>query len=373
MAHSYTPGLRVSKLTRIVKERRLPLKGAVSVKVGDSVNARDVVARTELPGNVHPLNCAGQLGIVPADIDTVLKVKSGGEIKEGDTLAVSRSFFGLFKSRCLSPINGTLESASPITGQLILREPPIPVEVTAYIDGNVSKVIPEEGVEVEAVGTFIQGIFGIGGEQYGHIKLVVSSPEQVLDENVITGDVKGKIIVGGSRVTLGAFHKAMAAGAVAIVTGGLSNFDLKQLLGYEQGVAITGHEDLATTLIITEGFGEIAMAHPTFKLLGENDGRGASVSGATQIRAGVIRPEVIIPTSDTEFIAEKTGSAGGLEVGDIVRIIRQPNFGKIGKVSNLPPELQELETGARVRVLELELGENQKVILPRANVEIIEE
>ena len=68
MAHSYTPGLRVAKLTRIVRERRLPLNGDVLVKTGDVVTASQVVARTELPGNVHPVNCVGQLGILPADI-----------------------------------------------------------------------------------------------------------------------------------------------------------------------------------------------------------------------------------------------------------------------------------------------------------------
>jgi len=43
------------------KERRLPLKGEVLVKVGDLVKADDIVARTELPGDVERLNLAGNL------------------------------------------------------------------------------------------------------------------------------------------------------------------------------------------------------------------------------------------------------------------------------------------------------------------------
>ncbi len=373
MAHSYTPGLRVARLTHITKERRLPLRGDVLVKKGETVSAQQVVARTELPGNVHPLNCAGQLGILPADIEEALVVKQGGGIRKGETIAVSKSFFGLFKSTCNSPIDGVLESASPVTGQLILREPPIPVEVTAYIDGRVTEVFENEGVEIETSGAIIQGIFGIGGERYGTIKLMVSSPDQVLDEADIDGDVKGCIIVGGGRITLAAFRKAMNAGAVAVVTGCLRNARLKELLGYEQGVAITGQEDIAATLVLTEGFGEIGMAHRTFELLAENDGKGASVSGATQIRAGVIRPEVIIP-SDIEAPAKDAEKVvKGLEVGDQLRVIRQPYFGRIGTVVGLPPELQLLETGARVRVLELKLDNGERVVLPRANVEIIEE
>jgi hypothetical protein len=55
-----------------------------------------------------------------------------------------------------------------------------------------------------------------------------------------------------------------------------------------------------------------------------------------------------------------------------VRIIRQPNFGRIGKVTALPVELQDIETEAKVRVLEVELDDGRRVLLPRANVEIIE-
>ncbi|MFH0765512.1 MAG: hypothetical protein V2A61_03730 [Calditrichota bacterium] len=372
MGHSYTPGLRVAKLTRITKERRLPLKGQVLVSIGDRVSARQVVARTELPGNVHPVNCAGQLGLLPADIETALSVKPGDKITKDQVIAVSKSFFGLFKSRCQSPISGVFESASPITGQLILREPPIPVEVTAYIDGELVEIFSEEGVRVETSGAFIQGIFGIGGEKHGKIKIMVQSPDQPLDESVITGDLKGAVLIGGSFISLEAYHRAAQAGAAAVVVGGLRNIDLKTLLGYELGVAITGHEDLTTTLVLTEGFGRINMAQRTFDLLVENQGRNASVSGATQIRAGVIRPEVIIPVEQKAELGSPAERVGGLDIGGLVRVIRQPHFGQLGRVSALPPELQELETGARVRVLELELLNGEKFTLPRANVELIE-
>ncbi len=121
MAHSYTPGLRVARLTRIVKERWLPLKGDVIVNIGDRVSAEQVVARTELPGNVHPVNCAGQLGILPADIHEALVLQPGSEIKKGETIAMSKSFFGLFKSTLPSPIPASIFiglSLSPIPSHI---------------------------------------------------------------------------------------------------------------------------------------------------------------------------------------------------------------------------------------------------------------
>jgi hypothetical protein len=371
MAHSYTPGLRVSKLTKIVKERRLPLRGEVMVKLGDKVSARQVVARTDLPGNVQPLNCCGQLGILPADIETALVCGCDTPVTKGQLLAQSSSFFGLFKNKVFSPIDGILESASTITGQLILREPPIPVEVTSYIDGTVTEVYPNEGVEIEVYGSFIQGIFGIGGERFGQIVIAVNGPGELLDVPQLKGDLKGKIVVGGRRVTMEAFKKASEMGAVAVVAGGFENLDLRKILGYELGVAITGHEEIPTTLMLTEGFGDIQMAQRTFDLLKQNEGKGASISGATQIRAGVIRPEIIIPSAEVSANIH-VHEGGMLEVGDVVRVIRQPYFGSLVKVTALPAELQELESGARVRVLEADL-DGKIVTLPRANVEMIEE
>jgi len=116
------------------------------------------------------------------------------------------------------------------------------------------------------------------------------------------------------------------------------------------------------------------MAKRTFDLLVSLHGKKGSINGATQIRAGVIRPEVIVPLEEDVEIKEAGKELKeGLIVGTYVRVIREPYFGKIGRVTALPPELQVIETEAKVRVLELELEDGKRVIVPRANVEIIEE
>jgi hypothetical protein len=63
----------------------------------------------------------------------------------------------------------------------------------------------------------------------------------------------------------------------------------------------------------------------------------------------------------------------GLTAGLPVRIIGPPYFGAIGHVTNLPVDLQTVETESKVRVLEVELEDGGKVTVPRANVELIEE
>jgi hypothetical protein len=63
-----------------------------------------------------------------------------------------------------------------------------------------------------------------------------------------------------------------------------------------------------------------------------------------------------------------------MAVGSLVRIIRQPNFGEVAKVVSLPEQPTKIPTEARVRVVELEtLAKKERMLLPRANVELIEE
>ena len=97
-----------------------------------------------------------------------------------------------------------------------------------------------------------------------------------------------------------------------------------------------------------------------------------SINGATQIRAGVVRPEIIIPFEEAEAAKDVEAVANVLEIGTQVRVIRKPHFGVLGQVSALPAEPQKLESEAKVRVLEVTLENGVQAVLPRANVEIIE-
>ncbi|HEX9917224.1 MAG TPA: hypothetical protein VGB16_05755 [candidate division Zixibacteria bacterium] len=375
MGHAYTPGLKVTERVLLIKNRILPLKGEVLVKVGDKVHPDTVVARTLLPGNVEPVNVANKLGIPAEDVEFHMLKKEGDKVEEKETIAESRSFFGLFRSDVHSPIVGKIESVSHITGQVLIRGNPIPVEIKAYLEGEVVEVFEKEGVAVSTWGSFIQGIFGIGGETHGQIKVLTKDNKEVLTDKLIDKSCKGKVIIGGSIVTSNAIHQAISVGACGIVVGGLDDKDLREFLGYDLGVAITGSEDLGITLVITEGFGQINMAEKTFELFKSKEGKEACINGATQIRAGVIRPEVVIPYEGDVHKKEEKENLGnvGLTTGYPVRVIRQPYFGELGKVVALPPQLQKLESESKARVLEVQFKDGRKVVVPRANVEMLEE
>ena len=371
-AHAYTPGLKVKRSMTVDKTRRLPIFGEVFVKEGDVIAHELIVARTEISGDPDIVKVAMLLGVEPEDLPQYMLKKLGDSVEEGDLLAYYSALFGLIKKQVESPKSGTIESISDITGQIIIRGNPIPVDVDAYIPGKVVEVLPREGAVIETNAAFIQGIFGIGGESHGTIRMAVDKPDEILSEDLMTPEDKGAILIGGSMVTMGALKKAVEIGVSCIVAGGIRHDDLTSFTGEEIGVAITGQEELGVTVIITEGFGKMRMSQSTFDLLKSFEGYRASVNGATQIRAGVLRPEIIIPHQEVEVQGSEE-LASGMVPGTPVRIIRQPYFGAIGLVKFLPVELQQVESESYVRVLDVELDDGTIVTVPRANVEIIEE
>jgi len=374
MGQAYTPGLKVKKSVTHRCRRLLPIKGDVLVEAGAKVDAQDGVARAFMPGEIEPVNVANLLSMPPNDVQECMLKQEGDRIEVGEALAQTKGIFGLFKQTLTSKHAGTIETVSNVTGQVIIRGEPVPVEVKAYLTGEVVEVIAGEGVVIEADVTFVQGIFGVGGERYGPVRMAAVSHEQELVADMIRPEMRGCVIVGGGRVWHEAIERATAVGVSAVVAGGIDDQDLKEILGYDLGVAITGTERIGLTLIITEGFGDIAMAERTFDLLKSRQGSMASVNGATQIRAGVMRPEILIPLGKDKRSHERESESwsGLLKLGRPVRIIRDPYFGLIGEVAELPPEPQALASGSKARVLEVKLASGEHVVVPRANVELIE-
>jgi hypothetical protein len=372
LASAYTPGLTVSGDIIVRRVRRLPIKGEVLVKEGSAVGPDDVIARAMLPGVLQTIKLADQLGVEAKDVPDFFKLKVGDPIEKGQVVAEGKKLFGIFKApTAVSDFTGTVEAVSEVTGNALVREPSIPVDVRAYIKGHVADVLPEEGAVIETRCAMVQGIFGVGGERHGSIRVAASGPDEVLDASSIKDDDAGKILVGGSGFTYEAIIRASQVGAVGLIAGGVKDSDLTKFLGYEIGVAITGQENINLTLLVTEGFGYLNMADRTFSLLKSLDGQLASVNGATQIRAGVIRPEIIVPLAADVAQGHGATDVFELKIGTPIRVIREPYFGRLGTVTELPAQLMVVDSGTEVRVLKATIDGAGEVVVPRANVEII--
>ena len=87
MARAYTPGLKVSTLTRHKVHRILPIPGKVLVEEGEQVTGQQIIAQTHMPGEITPLNMANLLSLPPADVPGCMLKDEGDPIEVGDAVA----------------------------------------------------------------------------------------------------------------------------------------------------------------------------------------------------------------------------------------------------------------------------------------------
>ena len=374
MATAYTPGLEVAASTVVRKIRELPLRGAALVSVGDRVDPTTAVLSAELPGELDIVRVADRLGFDPSEVLEGMKVQVGATVQRGDLLCELKTFFGWFTSRLESPVSGVVEFFTEVNAHLGIRGPSSTLKVDAYVPGVVVEIEPGKSVTVETEGAFIQGIFGVGGECLGEI-FALDVAEQALitsaDIEKLAGRLRGKILVGGSRYDSAALELLAKEGISAAIVGSIDSATLRKFVGYDIGVSITGDEAVPFTLIVTEGFGELAMSKRITELARTLHGRSASVNGATQVRAGAMRPEVIVARAGSGAERAVETPPRVLEVGAKVRIIRVPYFGEFAEVVELPNEPEAVPSGAVVRVLRARFENGSEVTVPRANVELV--
>lgn len=370
LKQAYVPALAASADVVTRKLRELPLLGKSLVKVGDIVTAEDPVLRAELPGEILILRVAEQMGFDSDQVGQGLKVKVGDLVNKGDLICALSSFFGLFKAKLVSPASGTVEYFTSANAHLGIRQESSPLEIKAYIDGKIVEVEESKSVVVETRGCFVQGVFGVGAESFGELFVLPITAEKTVTVSFLESQISelaNSVLVGGQTYTSDALAFCAKASVKGVICGSINSETLKDYVGYEIGVSVTGDEDVPFPLIITEGFGSLPMSSRILDVLTPVSGKRCSISGVTQVRAGATRPEIVVPNSSTAQLKETNSF---LELGARIRIIRVPYFGAFGQVIDLPQDPQLIPTGAKVRVLKAKLDSGEEVIVPRANVEL---
>ncbi len=379
------------------RERRLPLPGEVLVRTGQRVEPGDLVAQSTLTAEPVPVDIAADLDMSPAAAAKRLVVNIGAQVQEGSPLA-QKGGIGSRTSR--SPATGVFTSYDPATGIGMITTPDMPVSVQAHLKGIVTDIIAYYGAVIETPATLVRGIFGVGGEQHGVLKTVVAGNDEPLIPDMIDARVTYAIVQGGSDVTAAALHRMIELGARGVITGSIRADELAAFLGYPgtenraSGYAAwrMGASTAASNgwdfpppppggaspvppdfvLVITEGFGSIPMCEKTFELLASHDGQEIAIDGATRLREGLARPEIIIPLARTTAIKWLEESGPKLAVGTQVRLLSPDYIGQIAQVIGLPVGPRAAQSGVVAPVADVTLSGGRRLRVPTVDLEVLE-
>ena len=186
------------------------MPGEVVVRAGQRVEPGDVIAQSTFTSEPQKVDIAGDLDMSPAATAKKLLVSPGVHVEQGDLLA-QRAGAGSRGSR--SPVAGTFTGYDPVSGTGLIAMPAEPVSVRAHLKGIVTDLIPYYGAIIETPATLVRGIFGVGGEQHGVLKVVVTSGDEPLTRDVVDARVTYAIVLGGSEVSADALRRMIELGA----------------------------------------------------------------------------------------------------------------------------------------------------------------
>jgi hypothetical protein len=297
---------------------------------------REILERPDIP---IVLDIKEKVGESTHDIRKAIIKKTGERVEYGETVAgfPLAPYVPVYTKKVVSPCAGTIIDIDYDNGKVSIQKDLQKVDMKAHYWGMVHKIIPQSGVEIEFGGYVLEGAYGTGDIAWGKLTHNAANAKSniLLTEYLSLKDI--------SRVI-----EHQPAGIIA------SSID------YE-GIALLEQQHI--TSIIAEGFGKLQMKEESADLLTQSVGRNTVLKAATQVRAGVIRPEIVIP-SDREFYKHK-------KLKGKVRIIWGQYYGKKGVLKE-KPQYSEASSGIKTWVCEVLCDDGKVITVPLSNLHTID-
>lgn len=273
---------------------RCPVDGVVSAisrNLGN-VYVREIVELGETTGPVT-VHAARELRIPPKELEynRAPGVRAGTLVAKGQVLAaIDRN---LPRHRVVtSPIYGRIREIDLERGTLTITPAFPSPDVKAYIRGRVTAVLPDAGIEVSGKAVRLEGVWGLGGEAFGPLHTIRGD----LDTSVQVE--QGAILAVQGTASVEALSAAKDSGVAGAILGYMPSETVLSLVGSDANLGITGDDDGLYPIVVMEGFHPVQMREEVFSLLREHERGAVSIRGVTHIRAGVIRPEVVLHSDD---------------------------------------------------------------------------
>lgn len=247
------------------KEFRSPVDGTI-----ERVLPTGTVILREKPEDATQMTAvsvAKDLYVHPEQIRPYLQVEVGQSVERGQWLAVKGRRPGARMITSVTPVRGKVKEINLAYGIVTIEPLLEQLEVLAWMPGRVTDV-SARGCTVKNTGIDIDGIWGQGGEVHGRLTFEEVGTDEIRVTDVATRDDLASVgRHGGKGLLAGSAH-------------------LEDILEAQP----------TFTVVLTEGFGARPMNAEIRDVLGKHAGRLVLLDGTTELRVGVRRPRILLPT-----------------------------------------------------------------------------
>jgi hypothetical protein len=340
-------------LTLIRRERLLPLPGRILVRKGQKVGAADVIGEYKPRQDFYLVDIPRVLGISADRVDGYIQCEAGSKIAEGDIIAGPAGFT---RKLIRSPKSGKVILTGG--GQVLIEFDEQPLIIKAGFSGEISELVSDRGVIVEAPGSLIQGVWGNGQINSGPLVNLTADPDSELTSELLNISQRGAVILAGYCQDGAALEKASKLPVRGLILGSLKTSLKKQA------------EELPFPLIVLDGFGHFAINHLAYKLLTSQEQREVCLNAEGADRFKGSRPEIVIPLPASEMV-QQPNPAEYFSVQQKVRVLNYQHARSIGVITMMKGWVV-LPNGLRVQAAEVRMDDNgEKTCLPLQNLEIV--
>jgi len=332
--------------------RLVGLQSDIKVSVGDEVSPETIVATSWRRAGFRTFNIAQMFGMDVSQVSNTLVKTIGTRVYSGEVLARKKQLFGLREQVFKSPMNGIFISFDPDSGRITMQYLPEEQKAIAGVFGKILEIQPDKFVGIDAAVNTIHSTISFGIQREGSL-VEIGYKDIPLQADQFTAGHEGKIVFGGSGITLDALYKALSVGVQAVVTGGVHYEDFLRLTGSKGRF-----ENVGISLLAIEGYGMSEISSVVYDMLKES----------TQQRV-FFEPEdsmLIMPASRTASLGtnrvKEWREFRSVANGDSVRILHNDYYAQHGIVKSLD---------VKNELVSVVLRDGIEIVVPVTDLEII--